>query len=154
MMPSAAASPKADPPASMIAFAGLSAVVGSARCVSRAAGPPPETSMPTLAPSSKISTVTPVFASASWALPTRTPSMSVILICPNRSWLSMLSPPSVGLAVRAQPASIAEAPAVAAPATKALLVAPPFFLKSPPFRRAGQTARRMPTITRRYAENS
>ena len=55
----------------------MSSFVGSRTGVSREAGPPPLISTPVLAPSGKKRTVTPVFPSSLWALPTRTPSNAV-----------------------------------------------------------------------------
>ena len=73
--PSAAASPKADPPVSTIAWARGTVASGRSRSVSRVPGAAPRTSTEATAPASGSSTtVQPVRATGSLQWPTRTPA--------------------------------------------------------------------------------
>ena len=81
--PSAAASPKADPPDSTTASSRATVRVGASSSNSRVAGAPPRTSPDAVVPSGNRTTVQPVRATRSLQWPTRTPSTSVITSRPS-----------------------------------------------------------------------
>ena len=76
MTPSAAASPKADPPLSTTASTRSTNRAGSSSAVSRVAGAPPRTSPDPTVPDGAHTTVTPVSGPVQW--PTRIPGTAVI----------------------------------------------------------------------------
>ncbi len=77
IIPAAASSPKADPPARQTASTAWAAASGRSRSVSRVPDPPPRTSTEQAARRSGRITVTPVRTLASTAWPTVRPSTSV-----------------------------------------------------------------------------
>src|SRR5581483_5669861 len=76
--PSAAASPKADPPDSTTASTRSTSREGSSSAVSRVAGAPPRTSPEPTVPAGAHTTVTPVSGPVQW--PTRMPATSVMAL--------------------------------------------------------------------------
>src|SRR5262249_55417666 len=76
--PSAAASPKALPPVSRIAFASCTSMPGRSRSVSRVPGAPPRTTPDPTVPGGGRTTVQPVMPAASVQCPTRIPGTRVI----------------------------------------------------------------------------